>query len=42
MFNREALRAILRWKFKPRFIDGKPVDRRGRQVIEFKLDEEEL
>ncbi|MDX1454290.1 MAG: energy transducer TonB [Gammaproteobacteria bacterium] len=27
LFNREAERAILRWKFKPRIIDGRPVSR---------------
>ena len=39
IFNTSALRAILRWKFKPRIVDGKPVPRRGVQVIEFKLEE---
>ncbi|MEJ2514335.1 MAG: energy transducer TonB [Gammaproteobacteria bacterium] len=37
VFNREAMRAILRWKFKPRIIDGKPVSREAEQTIEFKL-----
>jgi protein TonB len=39
MFDRNALRAILKWKFKPRIIDGKPVERRATQVIEFSLDQ---
>jgi protein TonB len=39
IFNRSAMRAILRWKFKPRFVDGRAVSRRGRQVIEYKLEE---
>jgi len=39
IFNRSAMRAILRWKFKPRFVDGRAVSRRGRQVIEFQLEE---
>lgn len=39
VFNREALRAILKWKFKPRVIDGVAVERRATQVIEFNLDE---
>ena len=39
IFNTSAMRAILRWKFKPRIVNGKPVSRRGVQVIEFKLEE---
>ncbi|MDH3839814.1 MAG: energy transducer TonB, partial [Chromatiales bacterium] len=39
MFDRNALRAILKWKFKPRIIDGKPVERRATQTIEFSLDQ---
>jgi protein TonB len=39
IFNREAIRAILKWKFKPRVIDGVAVERRATQVIDFTLDE---
>jgi len=39
MFNNAAMRAILRWKFRPRFVDGRAVSRRGSQTIEFKLEE---
>lgn len=39
IFNREAIRAILKWKFKPRVIDGVAVERRATQVIDFNLDE---
>ncbi len=39
VFNREALRAILRWKFKPRVVDGIAVERRASQIIEFSLDQ---
>lgn len=39
VFNREALRAILKWKFKPRVVDGVAVERPATQVIEFNLDE---
>jgi len=39
IFNTSAMRAILRWKFKPRIVDGKPVPRRGAQIIEFKLED---
>jgi len=38
VFNREAIRAILRWKFKPRIIDGVAVSREAEQVIEFTMD----
>lgn len=39
VFNREAIRAILKWKFKPRVIDGVAVERRATQIIDFNLDE---
>lgn len=39
VFDREAIRAILRWKFKPRVIDGQPVARQATQTIEFSLDD---
>ncbi len=38
LFNRAAMRAILRWKFKPRIVDGQAVSREAEQVIDFKLD----
>jgi len=38
VFNREAIRAILKWKFKPRVIDGVAVDRPATQIIDFSLD----
>jgi len=38
IFNREAIRAILKWKFKPQVIDGVAVERRATQLIEFNLD----
>ncbi|MCA1780180.1 MAG: energy transducer TonB [Xanthomonadaceae bacterium] len=38
VFDREAIRAILRWKFKPRVIEGVAVERRATQTIEFSLD----
>jgi protein TonB len=40
LFNRDALRAILRWKFKPRIVDGQPVARDAEQTIEFKMNQE--
>ncbi len=39
VFDREAIRAILRWKFRPQVVDGEPVPRRATQVIEFSLDD---
>lgn len=38
IFNREAVRAILKWKFKPRVVDGVAVERRATQTIDFNLD----
>ncbi len=39
IFNREALRAILKWKFKPRVVDGVAVDRPAIQIIGFDLEQ---
>lgn len=39
IFNREALRAILKWKFKPRVVDGVAVEREATQIIDFTLDQ---
>ena len=41
VFNREAIRAILKWKFKPRVVDGVAVERRATQIIDFSLDDAE-
>ena len=37
MFNREALRAILKYKFKPKVVDGVAMTQVATQTIEFKL-----
>lgn len=37
IFNREALRAILKWKFKPRVVEGQAVERIATYTIDFKL-----
>lgn len=37
IFNREAIRAIQRWKFKPKTIEGKAVTQTATQIIEFRL-----
>ena len=36
-FDREAIRALSQWKFKPRITNGKPVGASARQRLEFKL-----
>jgi len=41
IFNREAIRAILKWKFKPRVVDGTAVARRATQIIDFSLRDSE-
>jgi protein TonB len=40
IFNREAVRAVLRWKFKPRIVDGQAVSREAEQTIEFNLNQD--
>lgn len=37
VFNDAALKAILKWKFKPKLVDGQAVERQATQEIEFKL-----
>lgn len=39
IFDRAAINAIKRWKFKPRVRDGHAVDSRGQQLISFDLIE---
>ncbi len=39
MFDRSAVRAIYKWKFKPRIVDGKPIARRATQRLDFNLQE---
>ena len=41
LFDSSAIRAILRWKFKPRIVDGRAVKRRATQVIEFKINKDQ-
>lgn len=38
VFDSEALRAISRWKFKPRIVGGEGVQQRAVQLLEFKLN----
>jgi protein TonB len=37
IFDRAALSAIRRWKFKPKIIDGVPFEQRAIQILKFKL-----
>lgn len=39
IFNRNAIRAIYKWRFKPRIVDGKPVARRATQRLDFNLQQ---
>lgn len=39
MFDRNAVRAIYKWKFKPRIVDGQPVARRATQRLDFNLNQ---
>lgn len=37
VFDREAMRAAMRWRFKPKTIDGEPTETRGRKSLSFRL-----
>lgn len=37
IFNHAALKAVKRWKFKPRIVDGKAVAVRAEQIVNFRL-----
>ena len=36
-FDRSAIQSIRKWRFKPKIVDGRPVQRKASQVIEFRL-----
>ena len=36
-FDRSAIQSIRKWRFKPKLVDGRPVQRKASQVIEFRL-----
>ncbi len=40
VFDSAAVTAALKWKFKPRVVDGKPVDQRGVVQIDFNFEGE--
>ncbi len=39
VFERAAMQAIIRWKFRPRYVDGQAITRRASQIIDFRLEE---
>jgi len=41
VFDSAAMRAVARWKFKPRIVEGKPVKRAATQRLDFSLEKEE-
>lgn len=41
VFESAAMQAILKWKFKPKIVDGKGVEATGIQKIEFSLEKEQ-
>jgi len=38
LFEASAVQAVMRWKFKPKVVNGQPVPQRGSQRIEFNLN----
>jgi protein TonB len=40
LFEAAAMTAVYKWKFKPKIVDGQPVQQRGSQRIEFKLNKQ--
>jgi periplasmic protein TonB len=40
VFESAAMQAILKWKFRPKIVDGKGVETTGTQRIEFKMETE--
>ena len=39
VFDRAAIKAVFRWRFKPRTVNGSAVAGRAEQVVEFKLND---
>jgi protein TonB len=39
LFDRNVIRAVLKWKFKPRIINGVPVERKAIQRLDFNLNQ---
>lgn len=38
LFDKSAMTAMLRWKFRPKIVDGQPQAQKAEQTIEFTLD----
>ena len=38
LFDRNVIRAVLKWKFKPRIVNGVPVERKAIQRLDFNLN----
>jgi periplasmic protein TonB len=38
IFDKAVLKSISKWKFNPDMVDGKPVEKRARQDVKFKLE----
>jgi protein TonB len=38
IFDQAVLKSITKWKFNPDMVDGKPVEKRARQEVKFKLE----
>ncbi len=38
IFEASAVAAVMRWKFKPKVVNGAPVEQKGQQKIEFNLN----
>jgi len=38
VFDKAAIRAVSRWRFKPRMVEGKAVPGKATQVVDFKLE----
>ncbi len=38
IFDKSVLKSISKWKFNPDIVDGKPVEKRARQDVKFKLE----
>jgi protein TonB len=41
VFDSAAVTAVLRWRFKPKVVDGQPVAQKGVQEVEFNLGGDE-
>ena len=38
VFDKAAIRAVSRWRFKPRMVNGRAVPGKATQVVDFKLE----